>query len=333
MELLNLFKRSVSGKSGINELYLDHLRYIKLLENTRIIMNLFGDGQEKACGEYILDVHYVTAMVEETIRVLGTLVFDACVMRNHGGDALFHQWDDQKKRAGKILLSVQNGSWLQGSSGNEDPEYRLLKDVLNWFDPEKGDKKSSVMGFVREIFNHIMTRTCTVPFPFTDMPALAIPCQGIVHRIHFLPVGDETPLSGKSSVEASDCRPLRVMFRDSPQNAITSDSGLAHVRWAAVMNGPFMSLGFREGNRILCQVDICLSGERDGDYVFVFMHDRMIPEPLIPLEFSTSKINDGILAWCYDRPAAVMDDTLALLGSRLFSTPLGLEQILSDIRR
>lgn len=333
MELLNLFKRSATGKSGMNELYLDHLRYIKLLENTRVLMNLFDDGKEKACGEYILDIHYVTALVEETIRALGALVFDACVIRNHGGDALFKRYDQEQVKARKRLLSVQDGSGLSNPDHSEDPEYGLLKDVLMWFNPEKQDNHASVMGFIKDIFNHIMTRTCTIPFPFKHMPSLEIPCKGISHRIHFLPIGPTLPLSGKSSVEDSDCRPLRVLFRDAFQNTTSEDSDIVVVRWAAIMNGPFLSLSFREGNRILCQIDICLSGEQDADYVFVFMHDRMIPEPLIPPEFVMTKIEDGLLAWCYNRPAKVMDDTLALLGSRLFSSPRGLEQIISDIRR
>lgn len=333
MELLNLFKRGTNGKAGMNELYLDHLRTITFLENARVLMNLFEDGKEKASGEYILDAHYVTSLVEDTIRVLGALVFDACVIRNQGGDALLRRYDREQARAAQFLTSALAGGAFTERPDGEEPEYRLLKEVLDWCVPADQENPNSVMGFIKDIFNHVMTRTCTVVFPYDQTSDLDIIGSGIVHRIHFLPMGLDRPEAAPLSLESMDFRSLRVLLRDVSCDLVRSEPGSVQVRWAAMMEGPFLSLGFREGNRILCQADICLSGDRKSDYVFIFMHDRMMPSPLIPGAFQTARVEQGLLAWLYNGPAQVIDDALAHVGRLLFSDARGLEQIISDTRR
>lgn len=329
MELRNLLKKKPSSQAVINELFLDHLRYIKFLENTRIVMNLLDDGREKACGEYILDVHYVEALIEETMRYLGRMVFDACVIRQKGGESLFIRYDREQAKARRILLNIQKGVLPGKAEGDEDAEYTLLKDVLDTFYPSDAQTRTGVMDLVHDLINHMMSRTVNPKFPFNETPSWVIPCKGFVHHVHLLPVGDGQPFTGTYSMADSPCRPLRVLFSDAlpSQNPAAPDD--VPVRWAAITNGPYLSMGLREGNRILCQLDICLSGDRDMDYMFTFMHNRMMPDPLIPEGFETARTNEGLLAWCYNRPAQDMEDLLTRLGNLLFVSPRGLEQIIS----
>lgn len=330
MELRNLLKKKPSGQAVINELFLDHLRYIKFLENTRVVMNLLDDGREKACGEYILDVHYVEALIEETMRYLGRMVFDACVIRQKGGESLFIRYDQEQAKARRILLNIQKGVLPGRADSDEEPEYALLKEVLDTFYPSDSKARTGVVDLVYDLINHMMARTVNPKFPFNETPSWVIPCQGHVHHVHLLPVGDGQPLTGSFSLTDSPCRPLRVLFSDALPTQKPAGPDAVPVHWAAITNGPYLSMGFREGNRILCQLDICLSGDRDMDYVFAFMHDRMMPEPLVPEGFETSKTGEGLLAWCYNRPVQDMEDLIARLGNQLFINPRGLEQIISS---
>ncbi|GAB6096545.1 hypothetical protein JCM14469_27980 [Desulfatiferula olefinivorans] len=317
MELATLFKRSPGGKSGVHALYLDHLRFIRLLENARALMTLREDGKDKAGGEYILDVHYVTALAEEMIRTLGVLVFDACVLCTPGGEVLYKRYDREQARVRALLTSVRHRVDSPAARDGEDPEYRLLKDVLGWFDRERGD---SVMGFIGEIVGHVMGRTVSAAFPVDRTPSIDLPGSGARHRIHLLPVGPAEVLPDYPSLEQIGSRPLQALLRD--RQGAPSDGDV--TRWAGIVSGPSLSLIAGDGDRIARQVEARLSGERETDYLFVFTRDTRMQASLIDAGlFNTMPLREGGLAWCYNRPAAETDNAFARLGSLLFASTQG----------
>ena len=332
MELRNLLKKKNDISQVANALYLDHLRYIKFLENSRKVMNLLDDGREKACGEYILDVHYVEALIEETIKYLGRMVFDACMIRQKGGEALFRRYDEERDKARSILLNIRSNVLPAAGAKDEDPEYTLLNAVLNSFFPEEPTVQTGVTALIYDLINHMMTRTVNPKFPFNQTPFWVIPCQGLVHHIHRLPTGEDRPLTGPLSPMDIPSRPLRVMIRDAAKENGPAGVSDTPARWAAICDGPYLGLSLKEGNRILCQVDVCLSGDRELDYIFIFMHERLMPEPLIPEGFETAQPREGLLAWCYNRSTPDMENLLVRLGDMLFVSPRGLEQIISTTK-
>ena len=136
MWLINAW-RERRARSCLDDLRIESLRFSRLLENSRGLFDLLADGEEKSRGDYIIDMHYVTSLVDQTIERASRLVFDACVLAAGTGDVLFSLLDEQKKKADAFHLASRNretSAAVEASEGEIlEPEYRLLNQVLDWF--------------------------------------------------------------------------------------------------------------------------------------------------------------------------------------------------------
>ena len=67
MRVLRRLSRRSMRRAAVRELRIRSVRFRKLLENTRGIIDLFDDGREKLEGEFIYDRQYVVSLVDKVI--------------------------------------------------------------------------------------------------------------------------------------------------------------------------------------------------------------------------------------------------------------------------
>jgi len=308
-------------------LRLQVLRFRKLLEHGRGLIDLFEDGSEKRGGEYIFDLGYVDGLIDSVLERAGRLAFDACVLNPDGGVSLLQRLDHHRRYARERLVE-RRGEYDPGSDdvpyeGGEELEFRALTAVTDWLEGPGSDGRPSMMEFIRQGFEQAIAGIERTTYPDSGMRVGHWRFAGMQHDLTLL---EDNPVPAGTEVEEmrpSDlgCRPLSLLLQE-PGEAPTATETERSQSWFAAVGPQTLSLRSREDGAPLL-LEASLGGHADSDFLFVCFPPAAGLEELLGPGFRIEPISCGRLAWSYDVPSQTLEGTLARLGRRLFGRPDG----------
>ena len=312
MSIAEKLKKIGHKETGIRHFCLQTIRFKKLLENARGVLDLFADGREKLQGEYIFDRHYVVSLIDSVLDRLKMMVYDAAVLVPGQGEVLFAAYDVHKQTARKLILP---GRAATAGPDYEDPEYQLLAEALHWFNGTAMPEDQTVMGFIKQTFYYV-----TTGLPAPD----ALPWDRLSEKIDLL-----TAAQGLYVVDLwKDAQSLPVHkrtltdFNHTPLRHLLMGASLpAEPVWIAAVSEYQMSLqsikqdfGFR--------LETLASGYEPSDFIFIFTDNATLLDKILPPGFQIESTNFGQFAWSLDLSAKTIEDTLMNIGRKLFDESL-----------
>lgn len=330
LDMLKVFSRR-RPQSGITDFHLETIRFRKLLENARALLDLFEDGHEKMAGEFILDGHYVTSLIENVAEGLGMLVYDACVLAPDAGSALYSQYDQLRGRADEMVGRFESSEWriastgrAAGSSPPVDPEYEMLAEALRWMDGESSGAGPTVMDFMRGAFGLVLGDKREGDAGKGEAALSRMPSEKRGDPIRVIELWrdpQDEPVSRRSLKETS-CHPLRLMLLEaggngSPKGREKDPDGPVWI--AAVSDDQLSLMAFRGGLRL--RLETTASGSATADFIFVFADDSIPMESILPGGFHVDRTDFGQLAWLVRASPKTVEDSLMAIGRNLLSDP------------
>lgn len=319
-------KKSRSPASN-HQIRLHALRLTKFFENIKEFLSLLDDGEEKSNGEYILDFQYVSSLVEKILARMNMIVHDACILVPEGGENLYLQLDSSTRIAKKRFIEANKEHIAsfepskEKSSLPNEPEYILLRQVLDWMNEEGSESAPSYMQLLHNVLNYVFQQKL-----FKDIPSELLPCteinsadaKNIVSIVDLEDLPDKDVSESTTAMDTLTNRPFGFMTLGVDHEGRQQDAEVRRIkRWLAVMD--FDSL-----NMILTEPDVGLlltvnlSGDSDSDFIFVLCGGKIPAKELLPSGFRIENTKFGSIACKYDASTKEMDDCLALLGSFLF---------------
>jgi hypothetical protein len=289
---------------------LRQVRFRKVLENARDLFDLLDDGRDKKGGDYILDRHYVEVLLDTMIEKAGMIVYDACMLVPDGGARLYERFDRIRSRGRKMLLvEDENGE------NSLEPEYRLLSRVLDWIDGPQDGPEETLMGFIREVFDHVVLGWKDSPAGFET---LTRDSGGASDIIRFL----DTDRNLVRRVQDGSGSLLNLVFGD-PDGVESPEPGGSPVgperRWQVVSGGRHLSLCRIDGKTVL-RIEACMSSFQDNDILFVYSAGEIVPESLSG--FRVEKSKKSTTAWLYGVDAERLEHGLARLKRLIHGGPV-----------
>jgi hypothetical protein len=315
--------RERTARSRLDNLRIESLRFRRLLENSRSLFDLFSDGEEKSGGDYIIDMHYVTSLVDQAMERAGRLVFDACVLVPGAGTVLFSLLDEQRETADALHLASRNRqpAAAVGESGSEtpEPEYRLLSQVLDWFrgPTEKCGGRQPMIRLLQTALDQVMAQS-----GFPDVPHRCLrklPLSG--HEVGVVFTEDQPGLARQREVSLAEvnCRPLGLMVEGSEVEARSEGRRAKGGNWLAVVGGSCLSLrSGNEGAENVLRVEAMVSGHVDSDFVFLYVGRRHDLYDTPPVGLSIEETTLGRMGWAYDVPEKELEEALIRVGRAVF---------------
>jgi hypothetical protein len=330
LDTLKVFYRK-RRQAGITDFHLETIRFRKLLENARALLDLFEDGHEKMAGEYILDSHYVTSLVESVAERLGMMAYDACVLVPEAGSTLYSKYDQLRSRAEEMVGLFESSGWRAASTGGvddaaspDDLEYQMLSEALQWMDGESSGAGSTVMDFMRQTFDLVIGEQSERDGGRSEAVlsrASSARRGSPVHVIELWRDPQEGPVPLRSLTDIS-CHPLRLMLLEASSNGSPTARGTrpdGPVWIAAVSDDQLSLLAFRGGLRF--RLETTASGSRTSDFIFVFADGSIPVESILPGGFHVDRTGSGRLAWLVRASPKTVEDSLIAIGRSLLSDP------------
>jgi hypothetical protein len=309
--------RKISHKeTGIRDFCLQTIRFKKLLENARGVLDLFADGREKVQGEYIFDRHYVVSLIDSVLDRLGMMVYDAGVLVPASGEALYAVYDRHKLAARRLIDMSAAGlaeSAAAGGSGSGDPEYQLLADVLQWFHGADMPDDKTVLGFIKQtffyVFQGISPGEVMKNENLFEKKGLAATDAGI-YVVDLWQDGLSLPEKKRALADVNST-PLRHLLMDAGGRIP------AGPVWVAAVSEYQLSLqSLKPDCRF--RLETLASGYEPSDFVFVFTDRKTILDKILPRGFHIEDTDYGQFAWSLDMSATTIEDTLMIIGRNLF---------------
>lgn len=315
MGVLKKMTKSGYRETEIRNFCIQTLRFKKLLENGRALLDLFADGREKVAGEYIFDRHYVVSLIDGVVERLGMMIYDAGVLVPDRGEYLFAAYDDHKLAARNLIdgrgIDLPAGAGAD-PAGADDPEYRLLSDALRWFYGTGAPADGTVMDFIKQTFSQVMLGMTpdnalnradlfeSSGLKVTDMDMYVI---DLWKDGRFLP-------DNKRATTDFNSIPFRHLLP-------AARDGRDGARWVAAVSEHQVSLqSLRPGGRF--RLETLASGYESSDFIFIFTDSPAVLKGILPKGFHVESAHDGQFAWSLDIPAETMGDTLRHIGRRIF---------------
>jgi hypothetical protein len=325
----HLFEKIQKGPrlSTVIQSKLEIARFRKLLENARAIMDLIADGREKLKDEYIFDRHYVTSLVDNVLERSGMLVFDAVVLAPTDGDELYRLYDELKNFAVDQFIRDNDQSKLDKNvfpdliNIPEEPEFRLLSQVLAWLAGPLSNGNQTMMDFIRRVFDHIIPVLRNGHYIQMANSWLALNSIVTRHEIQVIDIESE-PVEGQVVIHDLECRPLGLMLIGAggtfSENPLLKSQTLK--KWIAFIGKDHLSLrGTGTDNKLY--LETTLSGHMDSDFIFIFFENPLDPANVPFPGFHIEKTRLGTMAWSYDVSGQAMENSLTRLGAHLLGPP------------
>ncbi len=322
MTILDKLNRIRHKYSDVGDFCIRTVRFKKLLENATALLDLFEDGNEKLKGEYILDGHYVTTLVDDIIDKLSLVVYDACTLASEKGRDLYARFDRHKSHIGDRLSRYHTDD-RQAATVDETsdpkpllyPEYRLLSDVLVWFNSR--DSEISVMELMKQAMVEgvmgIHAQSAVKHqenFKIMDFPGTDKSCYYI--DLWKDPI---EKLKQSRSLENTDNFLLKLLFAQVLNSGSSSSRILGD--WVAVAGVDDLSVNTLTPD-VNFRLNAAMSSHEKSNYIFIFADNALNPEQMLPSGFDLEKTASGLLAWKRNTSAAVIEDNLVAIGKNLF---------------
>jgi len=313
-------------QQAVEDLRLWIVRFRRLLENARRLMDLARDGAEKSGGDYIFDRQYVVALVEEAVDQAGQLVFNAHVLAPEGSDALYAAYDDCRWLA-QALLSTPAGredvatDLQEAEDFQRTPEFRLLAAVNRWLDGSGTAGEPSLPDLLSGSFDHVARGFADVRIRRLDTHPFTVggPCpEG---RLELIDLEGRPGRTGEApgSVQDLHCKPLELMILGARQEEPGAGSRAASTprSWLAAIRGDQLSL-FSLGDVPLVHAEAALTGHPDADFAFLVTQEGAGLEERMPPDWTGRQTDRSRLFWSYDVPSRDLEDRMIRLGRTLF---------------
>ncbi|MBU0993155.1 MAG: hypothetical protein KJ737_11735 [Proteobacteria bacterium] len=321
LEKLNMIRHK---HSGIRDFCIQTIRFKKLLENANALLDLIDDGNEKIRGEYILDRHYVISLIDRVVEKLGMIVYDACTLSPEMGEDLYAHYDANKLKAEELIAGkkpfVKAETFLNGGSDKTpitDPEYRLLSDVLSWFNGATDItvinllKKACVDGIkgiekIDDLKNQILSEQSGLKISGNPIYVVDL------WKDAFAPVLKPRSLSDIESI------PLKLLLMETlSESSSANTKNRIEGEWVVSASEYEVSL-MNMNSDFSLRLDATASGYEKSDYIFVFTDNRLKPEKILPKGFHTEKTDSGFLCWKLDVFPEAIEDSLITIGRNIF---------------
>jgi hypothetical protein len=331
MTILKKSDRIWHKDTEIRNFCIQTIRFKKLLENATALLDLFEDGNEKLTGEYILDRHYVTSLVDDIIEKSGMIVYDACTLAPENGQALYALYDQHKRDAQKLIREnsgdAKNDPPANGAAIQAPllyPEYRLLADVLIWFNGENEDM--TVMDLMKQALFTGIVGIESMENIKNEVVYKGIGFEASNSCIYFLDLWKDPIASPEHprSPEDIDSIPLKRLFTAALNSGLSSSAtlGPTNAIWVAASSEYGVSLNTLTSH-LRFRLDAVVSGNEKSDYIFIFADNRIDTNQILPSGFRMEKTTDGCLAWKRNTSAAAIEDDLMTIGRNLFCANTG----------
>jgi len=306
------------ARSCLEDLQIESLRFRSLLENSRGLLDLFADGEEKSRGDYIIDMHYVTSLVDQTMERAGCLIFDVCVLAAGAGEVLFSLLDEQKAKADAFHRASRDRKTLAavGVNGakNLEPEYRLLNQVLAWFRGVSAECEGPpLISLLQAGFDQVMAQSGFPDVPEKCLRKLLLSGHelGVVFRENHPGLAPQCEVS----LAEVNCRPLGLMAQGREVEANREGPKPRAGKWLAVVGGDSLILRSGNGNADhALRVEATVSGHVDADFLFLYAGRRHDLYHRLPAELKIEETTRGRLGWAYDITEKELEETLIRVG-------------------
>jgi hypothetical protein len=327
---MKIFHRSKKsrGAAGIPTVVrINALRLLKLFENSREYLSLLDDGGDKAGGEYILDLHYVSSLVEKILERMNMIVHDACVLAPAGGEHLYRQLDRDTRLAGERFIEIERNriADLEAAESTDDrpsePEYVLLRQSLKWMTGRDAGREPSLKNLFLDVFEHVFINNPLTTASGASLPAVELntsKSRNILRVVDLEAVREKTPESAVT-VEELICRPLELMILGSGGGDQTGTSEVSPVReWLAVTSSDSLNLVATHPGGAL-QLAAKQGGDFDTDYIFVLSGKQADLGQIRASGLRGEVTAFGSIACLYEKPAEELEHCLSQLGHAFFS--------------
>lgn len=325
MSIVEKLRKTGRREKGVRTFCLQTIRFKKLLENARAVLDLFADGREKVRGEYIFDRHYVVSLIDGVLDRLGMMVYDACVLAPEKGEGLYAVYDRHKRLARQLIdanaAAGPTGPEAGGESPTDDPEYRLLSEALQWFDNTKRAGDETVMGFIRQAFLEVLAGLGPDDLSKGLFEKRGLPVMDMgLYVIDLWQDALAQPSPGRTMSQVNSL-PLRHLLRETAaggrsQNGATPAS--TAPAWVAAVGEYQLSLqSLRPDFRF--RLETLASGYESSDFIFIFTDRTDFLDRILPPGFHIEGADSGCFAWSLGLSAKTIEDALMMIGRNLLA--------------
>lgn len=327
MKFLRYHRKTGRSPAPNHQIRLHALRLSRLFENIREFYSLLDDGEDKSSGEYILDFQYVSSLFDKLLAQMNTIVHDACMLAPEGGEDLYLQLDSSTRLVKRRFMEAPKeqvpdpGPRDDNSPHPTEPEYILLRRVLDWMNHEEPGPAPSCAQLLHNVVDHVFQQRLFGDIVREKIPYAEIDCAGTKNVVSIVNL-EELPDNDVSGSPVEVDTPTGGLFGlvtiGIDREGRRRDAETPRVkRWLAVVDYDSLSLILTEpGTGLLLTAKS--SGDPGSDFIFVLCGDRIPAEELLPSGFRIEKTPFGCIGCKYAASTGEMDDYLALLGNSLF---------------
>jgi hypothetical protein len=325
LERLNIIRHK---DSGIRDFCIQTIRFKTLLENATALLDLFEDGNEKLSGEYILDRHYVTSLIDNVIEKLGMTVHDACMLAPEKGKTIYEQYDQHKLKAEKLIkqkIAVKKkdnyDDGILESTPLIYPEYQLLSDALEWFYGKESD--SAVMDLIKQTLLNGIGGIESMDGLKNEINFKLNGLKNQGSDVYLFDVWKDpvNPPKNHRSLDDIDSVSFKRLLSDIADygSSTASTSNAKPVTWIAATSDHEISLNTL--NSVFSfRLDAVMTGHEDSDYIFVFTDNSFDTDQIIPQGFHTEKTSYGRFSWKRYVSMEIIENSLTAIGKNLLNS-------------
>ena len=322
MNILEKLKIVKYKNPDIIDFCVETIRFRKLLENAKALLDLFKDGHEKILGEYILDRHYVTSLIDNVLENLGLMIYDACVLAPESGKKIYTQYDQHKIKAGKLFRDSEDPEKKNSDESTSiAPEYKLLSKVLDWLDGEPSEPESTVLDFMAHIYVYVLKSLERKNILKSEALFKGGISKDPGSNIYLIDLWKDAFVSPKlRSLDDINSIPLKYFLMDVYHGGTLPDSknGKKAVTWIAAASEYRLSLSTLKSD-FQFRLEATASDYEKSNFIFVFADHSINTKNILPAGFHIEKTDYGRLAWSLDAASKTIEDNLILIGHNLFN--------------
>lgn len=301
------------------------LRVTKLFENVRALYRLMDDGTEKSDGEYILDVHYVSSLVEKVLERIHMIVHDVSVLAPESGHALYgrlapivkmgrdYYIDNVGERVARLRTAAAT------AVAPVEAEYVLLRQAMQWVTERRTREEPSITALLHGVFDIMFHKNVFAAIPCEEMPAIDVDTAHARNIVHVVNLDDGEEQDERAvTLEGLQSRPFELMVLGAEGNAPADDATNRPIRrWLAVVGPDSVHIARPEPDERGLLV-VKQTGDPDADFIFALCGKGNEFERVASCEFRVERTGFGSVACIYDGPGENMDENLARMGQWLF---------------
>ncbi|MBF0103586.1 MAG: hypothetical protein HQK77_22025 [Desulfobacterales bacterium] len=321
--LFDLLIPKDKSKTSVNDIRLEFVRFRKLLENSRALMSLMEDAEEKMRGEYIFDRQYVLSLIDESIEYMSMAAFDLSVIAQDASEMIYGLVDELKAFTQTYFIERKKDIQISSpfidlaKTTSSEPEFVFLAQVLAWMKGPLPNGNVSVTEFVRQVFDKAVPalKKADMSNPSIHLKKLA---HSTLNCFHLIDMDEAVKSKMELSIHELKCRPLITMLTSNAtaNHSIAQES--ADAKWLALMEHDRLSLrGIINSRDIL--IEVTQSGYMDADFMFMFISHPLISNTLFPQNFKTLMTDKAIFGWSYHLSDYQIEQSLTHIGTSLFN--------------